>query len=272
MSTRRIFITYGIILALLVGGWLMIRPSNDRTWTKDQMTLSRAEIDGNLITVRDIRNFAYESKSIYNPSYYDKTFDLTKLVRVWFVVEPFASFPGAAHTLLSFEFEDDEFLAISVEIRKERGELFSPLKGLLKQYELMYVAGDERDLIKLRSNYRKDDMYVYPARASKVAVQELFLSMVTRMNAVGKDPEFYNTITNTCMTNIVAHINEIAPQRVPIAPEILLPAESDRLAYELGLIDTDLSFAEAREYFHINERAELFADSPDFSRKIRERE
>lgn len=272
MTTRTILLSCLGVLLFVIVGWLLVQPSNERNWAIDQVTLSRAEIDGNLITVRDIRNFTYESTSSYNPSFYDKTFDLRKIVRVWYVVEPFPSLPGAAHTLLSFEFENDEFLAISIEIRKEKGEMFSPVKGMFKQYELMYVAGDERDLIKLRSNYRKDDVYVYPARASKAAVQELFLSMVTRMNELAVRPEFYNTVTNTCMTNIVAHINQISSTKIPIVPEIVLPAESDRVAYEMGLIDTELSFDDARARFKINERAEKYADDPEFSRRIREAE
>ena len=108
--------------------------------------------------VRNIRNTTYRSTTDYTPAYYDKTFDLDKLTSVWYIVEPFSNWKGAAHTFLSFGFEDDEYLAISVEIRKEEGEGFSAFKGLFKQYEVIYVIADERDVITVRTNHRRDDV------------------------------------------------------------------------------------------------------------------
>lgn len=190
--------------------------------------------------------------------------------KVYFVVEPFSGYVGAAHTFLSFEFEDNVFVSISVEIRKEKGESFSALKGLLRQYELMYVIADERDVVKLRSNYRKDNVYVYPVKADLEKSKKLFLSMIEKTNKLAMYPEFYNTLTNTCTTNIVSHVNEITSGRVPLNLSILFPANSDQFAYDLGLIDTDLSFEKAREKFLINEKALKYADDAMFSVKIRE--
>jgi len=192
---------------------------------------------------------------------------------VWYIVEPFSGIPCSAHTFLSFEFENDQFVSISVEIRKEKGETYDPIKGLFNKYELMYVIADERDVIKLRTNYRKDLVYVYPAKTTKEKTQTLFLDMIQRANSLRDNPEFYNTITNTCTTNIVSHINKITPDRVPFFNlRILLPANSDKLAYELGLIDTNLSFEDARTLYYINDRAMKYADDPDFSVKIRQEE
>lgn len=258
-----------IVAGILIWFWFSIKPSNDRDWSVDQAILAKAEIDGHLVTLRNVRNFTYKTKSEYTPAYYDKTFDLEKIVRAWFVAEPFEGFPGAAHTFLSFEFEGDEFVGISAEIRKEKGEHFSPLNGLFKQYELMYVVGDERDLIKLRSNFRKDEVYVYPMRGSKEFTQKLFLSMVERLNAISEKPEFYNSISNTCMTNIMSHVNAFSTIKIPLRPAIVLPAYSDRLMHESGLLDTDLPFTEAKALYHINARALKYSESPDFSRRIR---
>ncbi len=134
----------------------------------------------------------------------------------------------------------------------------------------MYVVADERDVIKLRSNYRKDMVYLYPGKASPEKVRELFVSMLKRTNALREQPEFYNAIFNTCTTNIVHHINSIAPGRVPLfSLQVFLPKNSDRLAYTLGLIETDLSFEQARERYLINTRAQKYADDPNFSVKIR---
>ncbi len=247
------------------------KASNDRDWNVDQAILPSAEIDGDIVSIRNIRNFSYKSTSDYEPAYYDKTFDLSKLKRVWYIVEPFSGIPGSAHTFLSFEFEEDQFISISVEIRKEKGESYHPVKGLFNKYELMYVIADERDVIKLRSNYRKDLVYVYPAKTTKEKARALFLDMINRANDLKENPEFYNTITNTCTTNIVQHIRKITPDRVPLFNlRILLPANSDQLAYELDLIDTDLTLEEARKRYFINDRALEYADSEDFSVRIRE--
>ncbi len=259
-----------LLLLPLLGWYLSIRPSNDRAWTTDQSVLPWAEIEGRRVKVHRIRNFTYRSTTDYDPAWYDKTFDLDRLRTAWFMVEPFGEWEGPAHTLLSFGFEGDEYLAISVQLRKEKGEEFSPVKGLLRQYELMYVLGDERDLIQLRANHRQDDVYLYPVKAPRERIEQVFLAMLRRANRLREEPEHYNTLTSSCTTNIVSHVNDLVPGRVPLRYEILLPGYSDRLAYKLGLIDTDLPFEEARRRFHINERARRYANRPDFSVGIRQ--
>lgn len=264
-----------IILILLITIFysalvIILRPSLTRDWSEDQSILPFAVIDKNLVHVKNIRNNTYASTTSYTPAYYDKTYDIDKLKKVYFIVEPFSGYVGAAHTFLSFEFEDNVFVSISAEIRKEKGESFSALKGLLRQYELMYVIADERDVVKLRSNYRKDNVYVYPVNADLEKSKKLFLSMIQRANKLSMYPEYYNTLTNTCTTNIVSHVNTITSGRVPLNLAVLFPANSDRFAYDLGLIDTDLSFEKAREKFLINEKAFRYADDPLFSVKIRE--
>ena len=250
---------------------LLTKPSNDRDWNEDQQILPYSEIKDNKIAIHNIRNFTYASTTSFVKNYYDKTFDLDKIKNVWYVVEPFSGIPGSAHAFLSFEFEGDEFLSISIEIRKQKGQAYHPIKGFFNQYELMYVIADEKDVIKLRSNYRKDLVYVYPAKTTKEKVQKLFLSMIERANRLKENPEFYNTVLNTCTTNIAKHVNSISPKRIPVfSLEILFPENSDKLAYDLGLIDTNLPFEKARERYFINDRALKYADSPDFSLKIRE--
>jgi hypothetical protein len=149
-------------------------------------------------------------------------------------------------------------------------EQFSPLKGLWRHFQIMYVIGDERDLLHLRANLRQDPVYVYPAIAPAEKVRELFLNMLARANQLYSRPEFYNTLTNNCTTNIVAHVNTIAPRKIPRSWGIIFPAFSDRLAYHLGLIDTTLPFQGTRRRHRINDRARQFANHPDFSRKIRQ--
>jgi hypothetical protein len=264
-----IFIVLVIVMRLAL--IIMVRPSLDRDWTSDQQTLARATFDGSLVSISNIRNIDYRSTSDYDVHYYDKTFDLNKLESMWYMVEPFAGYgAGAAHTFVSFGFEGDTYVAISVEIRKEKGESFSAVKGLLRQYELVYVIADERDVIKLRSNYRKDDVFLYPVQTTKENARALFVAMLERANELAGKPEFYNTLTNTCTTNIVDHVNELFPKRVPFSLKVLMPAYSDELAYDIGLLDTSVTLEQLREKYRINERAMRYADDPLFSVRIRE--
>jgi hypothetical protein len=272
---KKVFYLFCVLALLVVLIFVVVnlatKASNDRDWNEDQQVLPYAEASDNLIAIHNIRNFTYASTTSYTPNYYDKTFDLNKIKKVWYVVEPFSGIPGSAHTFLSFEFEGDQFVAISVEIRKEKGESFHPIKGLFNQYELMYVIADERDVIKLRSNYRHDLVYVYPIKTTPEKARALFLDMLARTNKLRQQPEFYNSLINTCTTNIVQHVDKITPNRVPLFNlQILLPANSDKLAYDLGLIDTTLPFAQARTRYFINDRAEKYADDPNFSVKIRQ--
>jgi uncharacterized protein DUF4105 len=267
---RKTAFSFIALLAAYVVLVIVRRPSNDRDWTLDQRVLAHAEFDGPLVTVHDIRLCTYRTTSDYTCSYYDKTFDLRRLDSVWFIVEPFGRSAGVAHTFVSFGF-GGEFAAVSAEIRKEKGEAFSPWLGLVRQYELMYVVADERDVVKLRSNYRHDPVYLYRARTTPERMRRMFVDMLARANKLRSDPEFYNTVTNNCTTNIAGHINTIVPGRVPFSLAMVLPGYSDRLAYRLGLIDTTLPFDQARAAARINDRAARYSDDPDFSNRIRTR-
>ena len=271
-----------VLVGALTLTWLcsLPQPSNDRDWVPNQAILPTAEVEGQRVRIRNVRNTLYESVEVYEPRYEDRVYDLSRLVRAWYVVEPFSDFGGAAHTFLSFEFEDvpsadsvpttPDFVAISVEIRKEKGEAFSPVRGLFRQYEVMYVIADERDAIGLRANHRRDDVYLYPIAASPDKVRALFVSMLETANHLAEHPQFYNTLTNTCTTNIVRHVNALTPGRIPWSPRVLLPGYSDRLAYDLGIIDTELPFEEIRSHFRVNDQAARWAGRPGFSVGIRQ--
>ncbi len=265
------FIFIGIISVTFGVVTLITKPSNTREWNDDQVTLPFTEINDNLVTIHNVRDFIYASTTSYIPNYYNKTFDINTLTKVWYIVEPFPGIPGSAHTFLSFEFSNNQFLAISIEIRKEKGESFNPVKGIFNQYEITYVIADEQDVIKLRTNYRKDLVYVYPAKGTPEGFKKLLLSMLKRANNLKEEPEFYNTITNNCTTNIVQHINEVSPKSIPFFTlQAIFPEYSARLAYTLGLLDTNLSFEETEKRYLINEKALKYSESPDFSAKIRE--
>lgn len=168
---------YVVLCAGLAALWSSLEPTNDRDWQTDLAVLARATIDGDKVTIHHIRNFDYRSETDYTPAYYDQTFDLREL-RSLDIVTSYWTGPAIAHVFVSFGFAGDDYLAISIEVRKPKGEGYSTLKGFFRQYELVYIVADERDLIRLRTNYRRDppeDVYVYRTRSSIEAKRRLFL-------------------------------------------------------------------------------------------------
>jgi len=262
-----IFIIIPLFCFLLL--WLFKKPTNQRNWSLDQTVLSQSFIKDDLINIKNIRNASYVSASNYDLKYYDKSFNLSKLKRVWYMVELFSDWRGPAHTLLSFEFENDQFLSISVEVRREKGEEFSILKALVREYELMYVIADEQDVIKLRTNHRKNPVYLFPIKADKATMRSLLKDMLARAEKLRSTPEFYNVLINTCTTNILRHLNRAWGKSIPIDVRVLLPGYFDSLAYKLGIIDTELSLVEAREKFRIDIKAQNLKLDEDFSLGIR---
>jgi hypothetical protein len=247
------------------------RPRSDRQWVPQQAVMAHAEIRGDSVYVNRVRNFSYTAEEVFTPAYDDRRYDLNKLESVWFVVTPFSKrWRGPAHTFISFGFADSQYVGISVEARREPGETYGALTGLFRQFELLYVIGDERDLIGSRA-LGGHDVYVYPIRASPERIRALFLEMLARSNALATRPEFYNTLTNNCTSNVVDHVNHIAPRAVPHGIKTVLPGYADEVAYSLGLIDNSISLDEARARFRVNDQARRFLASPDFSRRIRTR-
>lgn len=246
-----------------------LTPSNNRNWSADQAVLASANFYGDRVSVHNIRNCHYITADDYVVEHYDKTYDVKSVQGVDFVMIPFPGAPTLAHTMVSFAFDNGEHLAVSVEIRKEEGESFQPLNGMLDQYELMYVVGDERDLIGLRAVYRKDDVYVYRLKLTPPQAQAMFVDMMQRVNRLRDKPEFYNTLSNNCTTNLVAHLNKLFPNRVPYDYRVLLPGYSDKLAYDVGLIDASKPFEEVRRQALVSDRIRANYQAADFSASFR---
>jgi hypothetical protein len=262
---------YALLCAALLLLWSSIEPTNERDWQPEVAVLPYATISGDFVTVHNIRNFDYRSETDFTPSYYDKTFDLRELQSVD-IVAAYWTGPAIAHVFVSFGFTGDDYLAVSIEVRKPRGEGYSTLKGFFRQYELFYVVSDERDVIRLRTNYRLDppeDVYVYRTRSSAEARRRLFLEYMNRINALRTKPEFYNTLTTNCTTNIWtnSHVN---PERVPLTWKILASGYVPEYLYKQGRLETmGLSFPELQRRAHVNERAKAADSAADFSRRIR---
>lgn len=241
-----------------------LKPRLDRDWAVDQARLPTATFDDGRVTIRNVRSFAWRTLSDFDVRWTERTYTLDAIRSVDYVVVPFGKFQGMAHSFLTFGFEDGRHIAISAETRREEREAYNPIRGLLRQYEIVYVIGDERDLIGLRANVRKNTVYMYPIRATQAQVQALFESMLHRANALSREPEFYNTLFNNCATNIQRHVNELLEAPHPYTLRVAVPGYSARFAYEHGLIDTDKRFSEAREHFRINARSAWIADGePD---------
>ncbi len=266
-----VIIGFPILMFLMSWGMLLVttHPSNDRDWSTDLAVLPYADFNGNKVTVHNIRNFKYKDVLDYTPGYYDKTFDLDKIKSVDFIVEPFSTL--AAHTFLAFGFEDGSYVDISVEVRREKGEWFDAIKGLFRKFEITYVVSDENDVLKLRTNIRKDDVYLYPIATSKEKKRALFVDMLNRINTLKTTPEFYNTLINNCTTNIAKHVNNITPKRVPWSYKYVFPNYSDELALEIGLIQESGTIEQIRANHLITPLAQKYGDSPDFSKLIRQK-
>jgi hypothetical protein len=257
----------------LIAWWATLTPSNQRDWQTDVAILPYATIDNNKITVHRIRNFEYRSETDYTPGYYDKQFDLNKLESVDLIATYWMG-PSIAHTFLSFGFGDHNYLAISIETRKEKSEKYSTLKGFFRQYELYYVVADERDVIRLRTNYRRnppEQVYIYRVKGEKENIKKVFLEYIHKMNQLKSQPEFYNSLTTNCTTNIWANTLVIS-DHLPFNWKILASGYLPDFLYETGHLETHgLPFSELQKRSNINARAQATDKAIDFSSHIREK-
>ena len=255
---------------LLVIWWSTISPRQDRDWAPEYAKPAYATINGDLITIHNIRNFDYRTETDFVPRYYDKTFDLNKLDSVDLIATYWMG-PAIAHLMVSFGFAGKDFIAVSIETRRERRESYSTIAGFFKQYELFYVVADERDLIRLRTNYRKDppeDVYLYHTTAPLENGRRLFMEYVHKINSLAKEPEFYNTLTTNCTTNILTH-TRVNPDSLPLSWKVLVSGYAPEYAYEGGKLDTSIPFPTLRERSRINPAAQSADKAPDFSQRIR---
>lgn len=243
--------------------------SAERLWRPDLAIMPFIEFKDEDILIKHVRNCRYRTETDYDVRHYDLHFALDDVRTLDFIIVPFNNNSLLAHTMFSFGLVDGRHFIVSVEARLDQGDSYSPIRGITNKFQLMYVIGDERDLILLRTDVRKVEILLYPGRATPDRVQDLLVDMLERANKLQRSPEYYDTINNNCTTNLVDHINKLRPGRIPRDLRVLLPGHSDRLAYELGLLDVVEPFAIARQNARITDLAQLYRDSPDFSAKIR---
>jgi hypothetical protein len=251
--------------ALVLGWWLSLRPRGDLQWATDVARAPRIGIDGDRILIRNFRNFDYLPGGESRPRYEERTFDLSRLESVDYFLCHWAG-AVVAHSMVSFGFGDDRYLCVSVEARKEVGEAYSALRSFFRQFELIYVIGDERDLVRLRTAIRKEKVYLYRVRVPPERMRRFLLACLHRAESVAVRPEWYNALTSNCSTNLFALV--VKPPRGWAALEVLLSGFSARYLYRQGGFAGHLSFEDLRARSLLGEEAATAA-GPDFSQRIR---
>ncbi len=259
------------LTALVTLWWFLLQPGNDRDWQTDVAREPWADVNGDLVTLHNVRNFDYRSDNKSgenNPRWETRIVRLSQLTGI----DAFLNFWGIswmAHPILSFQFKDAPPIAISIETRKEKGEDYSALGGLYRQFELVYVVADERDVIRVRSNYREgEEVYLYRTTMPQEEVRERFLEYIRSMNELYAHPRWYNAITANCTTAIRSQRSIAA--RSPWDLRILKNGHIDEMFYERGLLTTKgLPFDELKQRALINPAARKADQDPNFSRIIR---
>lgn len=256
-----------IILRVKTIPWWRRRPSNERDWRPEVARFATAQVEGDRVTVRNVRNFRYRSVAEFDERWEERRLDLTSLdgLDIFFI---YWGAPLIAHTILSWSFADGQHLAISVEVRKRKNQEYSALKALFRQYELIYVVADERDVIKLRTSYRREQVYLYRLQTSRGKARALLLEFLEAMNAVAREPIWYNALTANC-TSVIRQRVIHAGGRLPFSWRFFANAYLPQLLYRRGMLDTGRPFAELAALSHINDRALAVGAGEDFSAAIR---
>jgi hypothetical protein len=260
-----------IAFACVLGWWLTLRPSNNRNWQPDVAETAWAEVQGDQVTIHNFRDCDYRTETDYTPHWETKTVNLSQLRGVDIFITYWGS-PWIMHPIVSFDFGDQGHVAMSVETRKAVGKEYSAIKGFFRYYELIYIIADERDVVRLRTNYRKaEEVYLYHTRATPEQARIIFLDYLKQANIMRDHPVWYNALTNNCTTNIADHVNAAhAGKAIRWDWRIVLNGKADEMMYERGDLAGNLPFAELKQKAHINDAARAADKSPDFSRLVRE--
>jgi hypothetical protein len=261
-------ITVAMAILLLGAWWFTLKPRQDRDWKPEVSVLGHATIEGDRLTIHNVRNFEYRTETDFTPRYETRSYNLKNLRHVDLFVTYWGS-PSIAHPILSFDFGEDGRVCFSIETRSQRGQSYSAVGGLYRQFEQIYIASDERDVIRLRSNIRQgEDVYLYGFVAPPQAARSTFLEYLRTLNELHERPRWYNAIDNNC-TTAIRH-QRTAAERAPWDWRMLANGYADEMLYERGAIEQfGLAFEELKRRAHINSRAHAANDAIDFSERIR---
>lgn len=259
---------FALAFAAMLIWWRGIAPSNDRIWADDVARMATGTVDGNRVTLHNVRNFDWRSNIDYTQRWESRSYDLDRLKSADIIMSYWQG-PAIAHMLISFGFDDDEYIVFSVEIRREKTESFSEIGGFFKKFELSVIAADERDVIRLRTNVRREEDYLYRLQMPLTAIRSLFLAYVDETNVLARTPRFYNTISVNC-TTLVYHMMTRIVGYLPLSYRLLLSGYLPEYVYDVGGLDRHYSFQELRTLGRITERARKADDSATFSADIRQ--
>lgn len=264
----RAFTAYVALIAVILVWWATIRPFNNRDWTSDVARKLTATIDGDRLVVNNVRNFNWRSDTDFDQRWEQRTYSLSHLANVDLVMSYWGN-EAIAHTIISFGFDDGSRLAFSIETRKERGEAYSTIAGFFKQYELAIIAADERDIVRVRSNVRGEDVRIYRLRMPPAAARLLLLEYIKEANDLARTPRFYNTLTTNCTTLVFSMVRVIRPG-LPVDYRLLLSGYLPNYAYDVGATNTSMPFEQLRDLSRIHDNALRADTDPDFSSRVRE--
>lgn len=269
-SCKGILLWIGSLVAITIW-WLTLAPSNNRNWQPDVAQMPWAEIHGDFATIHNIRNCDYVTEMNYTPHWETKTVDLSQIRGVDLFIT-YWGMPWIAHAIVSFQFADGTYLATSIEARKEAGESYSAIRGFFRQFELIYLIAEERDVVRVRTNYRKGEfVYLYRTMTKPEDARNLFREYLHWMNQIRERPQWYNALTSNCVSSVIAYLAKAkigGLSRWDI--RTLFNGYGDKMLYDLGNLRGDLPFTELKRRALINEAAQKADKDPDFSRRIRE--
>ncbi|MCC6848420.1 MAG: DUF4105 domain-containing protein [Deltaproteobacteria bacterium] len=257
-----------VLFAVWALWWIHVAPRNDRDWQPDVARTSHVDVDGDRLTFHDVRDFDYRSETDYTERWENRTLDLSKLTGMDLFMSYWGA-PGIAHTIMSWEFTDGQHLAVSIETRKEKGEEYSAVKGFFKQFEIYYVVADERDVIRLRTNYRGEEVHLWQLRTPISRARRILLDYVKSINELHARPQWYNAATQNCTTSITRHIRKLGIP-FPLDWRVIANGRLDEMLYERGVVDTSRPFPEVRQATLVNARAKAADQDPAFSARIRD--
>ncbi len=257
---------YAVPFAVVLGWWLSIAPSNERDWQPEVGRLPSARVEGDIVTVDNVRDFEYRSDTDFTERWETRSYDLSKIEGVDLFISKWGS-PLIAHTFVSWDFEGGPPLTISIETRKEVGESYSAVRGFFRQFELYYVVSNENDVARVRTDFRGENVYLYRLRGDPEKARALLLDYLKSVNALHETPAWYNALEHNCTTSIRQHVKYVVPE--PWDWRVLVNGYLDEAGYEHGMINNTMPFDELRRRSHINERAKA-AGRSDYSERIRD--
>jgi hypothetical protein len=259
-----------VTAAVAVWYFGFVTPNPNEDWIPKHARMPHVEVVGDKVHVSNVRNFTWRTPTDYTPGYEDRVYDVSALSSMYFAISPIFDLEPVAHVWVSFGFSDGQHVAVSVEARGVNRRPFGLLPSMFRQFQLIYVIGDERDVMGLRAVARQAAVRFYPARATPEGMRAIFLDMMERAHSLEEHPEFYNLLVNNCLNNITHHVRRLGGRDLPSELRLLLTGFSDRYAYDYGFLDTDLPFEKAREAYRIDG---WMRDTPldeTFSERLRE--